>query len=128
MDISDQNDGESSRVFSGQHPEVVHWDDGEARIIEDASDGDGVANACKGGSFLDPRSWRVLPHGGANCHGFINRSTIGVGVWRFGEGGEHGRAIRDGGSTSLPSFRSRNSGKTLRAAIIHYMVTSARLQ
>jgi hypothetical protein len=62
------------------------------------------------------------------CHGFINISAIGVGVWRFVEGGEHGRAIRDGGSMSLPSFRSRNGGKTLRASIIHYMATSARLQ
>jgi hypothetical protein len=44
------------------------------------------------------------------------------------EGGEHDGAIRDGGSTSLPSFRSRNGGETLRAAIIHYMATSARLQ
>jgi hypothetical protein len=42
--------------------------------------------------------------------------------------GEHGGAIQDGGSTSLSSFRSRNSGETLRAAIIHYMATSARLQ
>jgi hypothetical protein len=42
--------------------------------------------------------------------------------------GEHGGAVRDGDSTSLPSFRSRNSGETLRAAIIHYMATSARLQ
>jgi hypothetical protein len=42
------------------------------------------------------------------------------------EGGEHGGAIRDGGSTSLPSFRSRNGGEALRAAIIHYMATSAR--
>jgi hypothetical protein len=38
------------------------------------------------------------------CRGFVNRSAIGVGVWRFVEGGEHGRAIRDDGSTSLPSF------------------------
>jgi hypothetical protein len=65
---------------------------------------------------------------GAKCHGFVNRSAIGVGVWRFVEGGEHGGASRDGGSTSLPSFRSRNGGKTLRAAINHYMATSARLQ
>jgi hypothetical protein len=45
------------------------------------------------------------------------------------EGGEHSRAIRDGGSMSLPSFRSRNGGETLRAAIIHYMcsVTMMRL-
>jgi hypothetical protein len=65
---------------------------------------------------------------GANCRGFVSRSAIGVGVWQFVEGGEHGRAIRDGGSTSLPSFRSRNGGETLRAAINHYMATSARLQ
>jgi hypothetical protein len=68
------------------------------------------------------------PTVGANCRGFVNRSAIGVGVWRFVEGGKHGGAIWDGGSMSLPSFRSRNDGETLRAAIIHYMATSARLQ
>jgi hypothetical protein len=68
------------------------------------------------------------PMVGANCHGFVNRSAIGVGVWWFVEGGEHSRAIRDVGSTSLPSFRSRNSGETLHASIIHYMATSAQLQ
>jgi hypothetical protein len=65
---------------------------------------------------------------GSNCRGFVNRSAIEVGVWRFVEGGEHEGAIQDGGSTSLPSFRSRNGGETLRAAIIHYTATSARLQ
>jgi hypothetical protein len=70
----------------------------------------------------------LCPTVGANCHGFVNRSAIGVGVWRFVEGGEHGRAIQDGGSTSLPSFRSHNGGETLCATIIHYMATSARLQ
>jgi hypothetical protein len=70
----------------------------------------------------------LSPMVGANCRGFVNRSTIEVGVWQFVEGGEHGGAIRDGDSTSLPSFRSRNGGETLRAAIIHYMATSARLQ
>jgi hypothetical protein len=68
------------------------------------------------------------PMVGANCHGFVNRSAIWVGVWRFVEGGEHGGVIRDGGSTSLPSYRSRNGGEILRAAINHYMATSARLQ
>jgi hypothetical protein len=68
------------------------------------------------------------PMVGANYRGFVNRSAIGVCVWRFVEGGKHGGAIRDGGSTSLPSFKSRNGGETLRAAIIHYMATSARLQ
>jgi hypothetical protein len=70
----------------------------------------------------------LCPMVGANCHGFINRSSIGVGVWQFVEGGEHGGAIRDGGSTSLPSFRSRNGGEILRAAIIHCKATSARLK
>jgi hypothetical protein len=62
----------------------------------------------------------------ANYRGFVNRSAIEVGVWRFVEGGEHGGAIRDGDSTSLPSFRSRDGGEILRAAIIHYMATSAQ--
>jgi hypothetical protein len=70
----------------------------------------------------------LCPTVGTNYRGFINRSAIGVGVWRFVEGGEHGGAIRDSGSTSLPSFRYRNGGETLRAAIIHYMAISARLQ
>jgi hypothetical protein len=34
------------------------------------------------------------PTVGANCRGFVNRSAIGVGVWQFVEGGEHGGAIR----------------------------------
>jgi hypothetical protein len=68
------------------------------------------------------------PMMGTNCHGFVNTSAIGVGVWWFVEGGEHGRAIRDGGSTSLSSFRSRNGGETLCAAINHYMAINARLQ
>jgi hypothetical protein len=56
MDISNQNDGESSGVFSSRQLEVIRWDDGEARIVEDAHNGDGVADACEGGSRLDPRS------------------------------------------------------------------------
>jgi hypothetical protein len=70
----------------------------------------------------------LCPMVGANYYRFVNRSAIGVGVWQFVEGGEHGRAIRDEGSMSLPSFGSRNGGETLHAAIIHYMATSARLQ
>jgi hypothetical protein len=56
MDISDWNNSELSRVFSSQHPEVICWDDGEDGIVEDAPDGDGVADACEGGSRLDPHS------------------------------------------------------------------------
>jgi hypothetical protein len=70
----------------------------------------------------------LSPTVGTNYRGFINRSAIEVGVWQFVEGGEHRGVIQDGGSTSLPSFRSRNGGETLRAAIIHYMATSARLR
>jgi hypothetical protein len=62
------------------------------------------------------------------CRGFVNRCAIEVGVWQFAEGGEHEGAIQDGGSTSLPSFRSRDGGEIPRAAIIHYMAISARLQ
>jgi hypothetical protein len=56
MDISDRNNSESGGVFSSRHPEVIRWDDGEAKIVEDAPDGDGVADAYEGGSRLDPRS------------------------------------------------------------------------
>jgi hypothetical protein len=56
MDISDRNDGESSGVFSSWYPEVIHWDDGEAGIVEDAPDGNSVTDGCEGGSRLDPRS------------------------------------------------------------------------
>jgi hypothetical protein len=74
-----------------------------------------------------PISLRNINMGSKGCCGFINRYAIGVGVWRFVEGGEHGGAIQDGDSMSLPSFRSCNGGKTLRAAIIHYKATSAWL-
>jgi hypothetical protein len=56
VDVSDWNDGESGRVFSSRYPEVIRWNDGEVGIVEDTSDGDGVADACEGGSHLDPRS------------------------------------------------------------------------
>jgi hypothetical protein len=56
VDVSDRNDGKSSRVFSSWHLEIIRWDDGEAGIVEDTPDGDGVTDACEGGSRLDPRS------------------------------------------------------------------------
>jgi hypothetical protein len=39
----------------------------------------------------------ACPMVGTNCHGFVNRSAMGIGVWQFVEGGEHSGAIRDGG-------------------------------
>jgi hypothetical protein len=54
VDISDRDDEDAARVFSNRNPEVILWDDGEARIVEDAPDGDGIADACKSESRLDP--------------------------------------------------------------------------
>jgi hypothetical protein len=69
-----------------------------------------------------------LPHGGRQLSWFHQQICHrGRGMVVCGRG-EHGGAIQDGGSMSLPSFRSRNGAETLRAAIIHYMATSARLQ
>jgi hypothetical protein len=56
VDVSDRKAGESSRVLSSRHLEVIRWDDGEAGITEDTPDGDGVADASEGGSRLDPHS------------------------------------------------------------------------
>jgi hypothetical protein len=55
MNISDRNDRDRGRVVSSRNLEVILRDDGEARIIEDAPNGDGVADAYEGGSCLDPR-------------------------------------------------------------------------
>jgi hypothetical protein len=55
VDVSDWNDRQLGRVFSSRHPEVISWDDGEARIVEDTPEGDGVSDACEGRSRLDPR-------------------------------------------------------------------------
>jgi hypothetical protein len=55
MNIFDWNDGDTSRVLSSRNPEVIPQDDGEAGIIEDTPDSDGVADAYEGGSRLDPR-------------------------------------------------------------------------
>jgi hypothetical protein len=74
MDISNGDNGESSRVFSSRHPEVIRWDDGEARIIEDAPDGDGVTDACEGGSRLDPRSRRAMPDSGRQLSWFRQKT------------------------------------------------------
>jgi hypothetical protein len=87
VNISDRDDGDSGRVFSSRHPEVIRWDNREARIIEDAPDGDGVADAYEGGSRLDPRSGRSMPHGGRQlswfrqqiCHGYRCMAVCGRG-------------------------------------------------
>jgi hypothetical protein len=56
VDVSNWNNDKSGRVFSSRHPKVIRWDNGEARIIEDMPDGDGVIDACESGSLLDPRT------------------------------------------------------------------------
>jgi hypothetical protein len=52
--------------------------------------------------------------------GFINRSVMEGSLCRFVKEGEHDGAIRDGSSTSLPSFRSHSGGGIVRGAIIYY--------
>jgi hypothetical protein len=37
----------------------------------------------------------LSPTVGTNYRGFVNRSAIGVGIWQFVEGGEHGGFARD---------------------------------
>jgi hypothetical protein len=64
MNISDQDDEDAGRVFSSRNLEVILAGDGKARIIEDAPDGDGVADACEGGSYLELRCSCLMPHGG----------------------------------------------------------------
>ena len=64
---------------------------------------------------------RLSKERGGGCRGNVESShdrdaielcrEVGI-----GDGGDSD----DGMSTSLPSFRSRNGGETLRAAIIHY--------
>jgi hypothetical protein len=46
------------------NPALNVRDDGNVSGIEDAPDGDDVADAWEGGSCLDPRSKSPLPHGG----------------------------------------------------------------
>ena len=58
---------------------------------------------------------------GANCRGIVE-SSLDRGAIRLGREVGIGGAgdSGDGIGTSLPSFESRNGGKILRAAIIHY--------
>ena len=64
------------------------------------------------------------PTVGANCRGIVE-SSLDRGAIRLGREVGIGDVddSGDGMSTSLPSFRSRNGGETLRAAIIHYKAT-----
>jgi hypothetical protein len=36
-----------------RNPEVIYWDNGKAKTIDNVPDGNGVANAYEGGSRLD---------------------------------------------------------------------------
>jgi hypothetical protein len=100
-------------------PEVILRDDGEARIIEDTPDGNGVTDACEGGSRLDLCCWRLMSHYGRQLSWFYQQIRHGYMCMAVCGGGEHGGAIRGGSSTSFPSFRSCSGGRILCAAIIH---------
>jgi hypothetical protein len=114
-----------SRSNNKKEKGKIHVSTGEWRIIMSTINHSTEVSANSRREVLMGYQYALHQH---KCRGFVNRSAIEVGVWRFVEGGEHGRAIQDGGSTSLPSFRSGDGGEILRAAIIHYMATSARLQ
>jgi hypothetical protein len=69
-----------------------------------------------------------MPHGGRQLSWFHQQISHRGRCMVVCGRDERGGAMRDGGSTSLPSFRSHKGGETLHAAINHYMATSARLQ
>jgi hypothetical protein len=94
VDVSNRNDGESSSFFSSRHLEVIHWDNGEARITEDMPDATVSPMPAKAAPAWIRAPDAFCPTVGANCRGFINRSAIGVGVWRFVEGGKHAERSR----------------------------------
>jgi hypothetical protein len=56
MNSTDGDDGTVDDVILYQNPALVVGDDGDAVSLEDAPDGDGVADAYEGGSHPDPAS------------------------------------------------------------------------
>jgi hypothetical protein len=59
------------------NPELVTRDDGNIAGVEDAPDGARVVHAREGGSHLDSRSRRLLPHGGCQLEGTSRRGKRG---------------------------------------------------
>ena len=58
------DDGEADSIGPCRNLALIRRNKGEASIVLDASDGDCVADACKGGTRPVPASRRRWPHGG----------------------------------------------------------------
>ena len=84
VNAADRNDGAAIGANSSRNPKLVVGDDREVSGVEDAPDGDGVADACEGGSRLDPCSKRLFPTVGANCRCVFDGSAM-RGTSRRGE-------------------------------------------
>ena len=61
---TERDDGELDCIGPRRNPALIRRNEGEASIVLDASDGDRVADACKGGTRPVPASRRRKPHGG----------------------------------------------------------------
>ena len=64
MESTERDDGQADRIGPCRNPALIRRNEGETSIVLDASDGDGIADACKGGTRPVPASRRRRPHGG----------------------------------------------------------------
>ena len=64
---AERDDGQLDCIGPCWNPALIQWNEGEASIVLDTSDGAGVADACKGGTRPVPASRRHMPTVGANC-------------------------------------------------------------
>ena len=56
MESTERDDGQADRIGPCRNPTLIRRNEGEAPRILDASYGDGIANACKGGTRPVPAS------------------------------------------------------------------------
>ena len=64
MKSTERDDGQADWVGPRRNPALIRRNEGETPVILDASYGDGIADACKGGTRPVPASRRLRPHGG----------------------------------------------------------------
>jgi hypothetical protein len=128
MDATDRDDGETGWVYRSRNPALIIGDDGEVAGIEDPADGDGVADACEGGFRPDPRSRRLLPHGGRQLSLYCGRVRHEGYLKAVRERGCEVAERPGRGDTSYPGSRFPTVEETLRPARIYYGQQVYRLQ
>ena len=64
VESTERDDGEANSVGPCRNPALIRWNEGETSIVLNASHGDRIADACKGGTHPVPSSRRLWPHGG----------------------------------------------------------------